>query len=298
MKSILLTVFFISLINKSFAGFGSGGTIVGNGAGVAENFFQNAYQSLPLTISNCISSDKCVTDLKSKLILGRILGLAKLNLDNKSRLIFTTASETNPLFFKTEINEPERIAKTFPDPNSPIYINLDMLYDVKGKMTLDFSAMTRILVHELGHKVGIENHAELDILGATVSNFSELNSSVFKYTPKKAKDEKISFSILNLVSPYPHPILIFNWKDNELINLTYTLKPFSKCLYDTENFQAMELTNGHYELGKNGKIQFKAWMEIACYEKFSESLNYYTKELIIPLDADFKILDLVVNDKI
>lgn len=292
MKKFILLFVLISWQSDLIAKSSGGGTVVGNGAGSVENNFQYAYNSLPKIILTCLADPKCVDFKLDETLLKKILTIAKTNLTKIDRLIFLS-SKSNPGFFETGINEANRIAKTQLTPNAPIYINTDMLYDINTKIpTLTFPQMIRILIHEIGHQTGVESHAELDILSAKISLFSEMQTSIYRFkipVTNQDSQEDISFSIMNFELPTKSTILSFNWKNKENYNLTNSLLGTNSCLYESENYSGIELTNGHFAIDNNGMLSFKAWLNLSCYESFSNMTNIYRKNLTISLDAEYKI---------
>ncbi len=270
-----------------------GGTVVGNGAGAVESSFQHAYYSLSKIISTCVSSKKCETTKEENLVLQTISSIVKMNANKKDRLVFLS-EKLNPGFFTTGSDQTNRIAKTFLNPDSPIYINTDMLYTDSGKPAIDFQDILRILVHELGHQAGIVSHASLDILGVKVSTFSE--DRTYHYSLKvQEEDSNIQFAVTNLELPVKTALLLFNWKNKKVQDLSDTIISSTSCSYDSESYQGLEVVNGHFDFDSMGMLTFQAWVNLSCYESFSTQIFVYRKNLTISLDQDYQIIGLKVK---
>lgn len=144
------------------------------GAGIAENNLLFAYWNLENYITLCQASAGCqLTEGESK-----TLGQIKANLAEERKT-------KDPLVFKSEGKEPGfflieglvRIAKTGYRVGDVIHVNTDLLYPpVTVNMVgvpaygrpFDLPNAVSLLVHELGHHLGIKDHASLDLLGSKV----------------------------------------------------------------------------------------------------------------------------------
>jgi hypothetical protein len=289
MKNILfLTVFFCSL--SVYAG---GGTIVGNGAGAVESSFQQVYKSLEKIIPNCVGVLKCQLADDEKELLSSELSIVIHNENKKDRLVFLS-EKLNPGFFTTGTSEPFRIAKTFLNPDSSIYVNIDMLYKEDGQPAVHFQDIVRILVHELGHQAGVEDHALLDILGSKVAAFSEENTSYYRYKVEAGSSD-ITFAVTNFEFPGKNTLFIFNWNNEIILDLTDSITSNATCAYPSEVYSGIEVTNGHFNFDYNGLLSFQAWANISCYDSISSQVNVYRKNLNIDLDSEFKLKSLSIK---
>ncbi|AUN98409.1 hypothetical protein C0V70_09890 [Bacteriovorax stolpii] len=291
-RFVCLIVCGLLVVAGAFAKEG-GGTVVGNGAGIVESNFQQGYLSLSKIIANCEAAQNCGLDLEEKNILKDIHEVLTKNLQNKNRLVFLS-EKANPGFFTTGASESYRIAKTMLVPNSPIYINTDMLYDKDGNPTLNFNGIVRILVHELGHQTGIEGHSTLDILGAKIATYAEEHTSYFRYNVEETR-ESVFFSVANYSYPIKTTLVMFNWKNSSSRDLSYAIIANSECPYDSESYAGIEVLNGHYSFDRRGQLSFNAWVKLSCFESFSGSTNIYRKNLHIALDSDLQITGLTVE---
>lgn len=299
MKCFLsFTIFaFLTISKPGHAYENGGGVIVGNGAGIVESNFQYAYQSLKNVIKHCMHSTTCNVQKDEQSVLLKLINILDSNANNKDRLIFLS-EKLNPGFFMTGEAEANRIAKTFLNPESPIFINTDQLYNAAGRPTINFQRIIALLIHELGHQSGVLDHAWLDILGAKVSDYSENSTNHFSFRiddEDLSKNQSLIFSVTNLEFPVKSSILIFNWKNSQSINLSNTLAASSNCQYESESFQGTEISNGHFSFDEHNNLRFLAWVKIHCYESFSSNTYIYKRNLVVSLDSNYKIMSLIVE---
>jgi hypothetical protein len=152
----------------------SGGDIVGNGGGLAEQNFVYAYLELPNYIEGLLSHIKLSEKEKQDLLLIRSSIRKHISI-NSNELLFLSAQDHPGLFdFTGEL----KLAITGWNERAPILVNRDLLYRVNAEgnwSVLDFGNMIQTLTHEFGHQVGILDHTYLDNLGAKVRRFIEGN---------------------------------------------------------------------------------------------------------------------------
>lgn len=150
---------------------GTGGSLVGNGAGLAELEIAYAYSvGIPETISYCLNTGACELNDDEESSLRKIQEILERYPDANYKIHFLSEKEL-PGFFDTGVGEHHRIAKTDSKGHSVIFINRDALYDAEGRATVDMPLAASILVHELGHQIGIGDHTWLDALGSKVRAF-------------------------------------------------------------------------------------------------------------------------------
>lgn len=173
---------------KAFAG----GDLVNNGGGLAEKNFYYAHDKLKQNIQLCLASDFCKLESSQRIVLTKILN----GLPGEMITSLQFASERKqPGFFK--IDGEIKVAKTGSLVNSPIYINLDMIY-TKNEMGFyiptSVSEATAILIHELGHHYGSFSHSDLDVLGVKVANM--MNKKTHN-TPLLPWSSQIALTVFN-----------------------------------------------------------------------------------------------------
>lgn len=144
-------------------GNGHGGDVVGNGGGIIEGTIQFLVQNLQSYVDQTIKHmDTSYPSVVAEALLkiSRSLQFRK----NPLKVIYLTREEAGTFFFD-DLDQQERAAKTRFDENSPIFINIDLLYEMED-ISREFLLGT--LVHEVGHQVGYQSHSFLDYLGGEV----------------------------------------------------------------------------------------------------------------------------------
>lgn len=221
-KSKFLIILFLLMPLKSV--LASGSSVIGNGAGLAENTFVYMYSQIKFAVNNFLDLNQKQVSTEHKQLLEKISTLAQNTRHPFKKLIFLSGREV-PGFFNTGINEPHRIAKTMLSPEAPIYVNTDHLYDEKGKMLLTEGHIVAILIHELGHQIGEVDHQELDYLGGLIRDSLKdkiTSSSIFDSTDGK----EIKISTINTENR-PYTDISLFWKENQANLSTYV---YSKLL--------------------------------------------------------------------
>ncbi|MAX66231.1 MAG: hypothetical protein QF441_04440 [Bacteriovoracaceae bacterium] len=171
LKRVFSVLVFVVLTNA----YGRGGDIIGNGGGLVESNFVHAYSQLSKIIKGCIKQSFCVEDPQERKDLIKIKNGALANAQNIKRLIFASEKSHPGLFYTHDVDK-VRLAVTGLKADSPIYVNLDLLYkDENGREVpaMEYGEIVAILVHEAGHNVGLKNHTYLDYLGSLVRRFIE-----------------------------------------------------------------------------------------------------------------------------
>ncbi len=164
MKRVVLAWMFIGLI--AWAGDG-----VGTGGGLVEPQFTLAYSKMELFLRETIArKDQLKLPLKDVTALLRLLNLQYQELPVSEALVF----ETDPKKFEWQTTCSElKVAYTWlHGVGKPIHLNVSVFYTKEGERlvpALSFSSVVQLLVHELGHHAGYEDHHWLDGLGQTVA---------------------------------------------------------------------------------------------------------------------------------
>lgn len=276
-KLLQLSVFLLPI--HSFAG---GGSIVGNGAGIVENNFQFVYMSLENTIGECFLLENCKLSEHEKDLLGSISVIIRKN-STKAKNIYFISENDFPGFFDTGINEKHRIAKTGLTPESPIYINIDLVYSSEGKPAIDQQTIAALLVHEIGHQTGEVDHAALDILGAKIKLAFDQKLSRHSLLVG-GLDDKFEISILNQKYPILAAEIFVGFENTIPKNITAPLVSPLSCTNKQADISGFEFFNGHF-IGvtkvneKVTEIQFGLWINISCYDKASDLISIESKNV-------------------
>jgi hypothetical protein len=133
-------------------------------------YFKVAFESLPELIEYAIADPQFLSELNAneKTDLAKILSVMEnRQYNNTPNLEF---SENRDLF-KLDPQQPERAAVTNEDIKGPIFINLLQLNSSSFKAK--YIDVIQILIHELAHKMGKREQADVDSLVAKIIRFAK-----------------------------------------------------------------------------------------------------------------------------
>ncbi len=290
-KTILFLLCCCSYLISSVT-LAGGASVIGNGAGIVENNIQFGYSSLPDLVSECLRTSRCEISPSEAKSLSKMLTVLSINASNAERIVYVSEKE-NPGFFDTGVNEKHRIAKTGLTPSDPIYINTDLLYNEKGQPNLDLPTIVSILLHEVGHQTGEQNHAFLDIIGSKLKKM--LSQKLDIHSIVLSDDSYLEVTIINHKFPFLISDLMISWQGVGTKNLSQAINTSITC---TEgDLSGLEIFNGHFtsisisEADK--KIGFGIWINLSCYSETENKSFVETKsmELEIGKDLSVKILN-------
>lgn len=240
----------------------SGADIIGNGTGVVEQNFHYAYRNLDRTFSQCLSTPLCVRDQRERHLLGKMRDLILKFRWEKNRIIFLKSDDFEH-FFAGDLDPTERVAKTGPSSEFPIFINLTMVQELN--IASDLSLIIGILAHEVGHQVGMASHSYLDDLS------SRLRLIHFENTQSIALKERSTsfrFDILKARQTFKYDETIL-FMGNQLIKVPHLGGQF--ICPNKMRPNAATLTNPHwgrpYERGGLLVMSVRAWAEFTCGDK-------------------------------
>ncbi len=252
------------------------GDVVGNGGGLLEQNFLHAYFSLQTAIENCLTDVECYTSETQKNTLIQINQIFINKSGLKTPLVFIKNSETNNFFFD-ENDQTERIAKTGYSEDFPIFINLD----VASSIVNDIPAMLGVIVHELGHQLGILNHNYLDQLGAKVRSMWNANWII---SSVQIGGEELSLRLFSSKSSYINSRLsyVYNGKVKTLNSLIYKK---TECT-DGGRVYGISLSNGYWQRPVESEfvstVRKTYWIDIYCENE--DANGYFIKQ---DLDLSF-----------
>ncbi len=156
----------------------SAGGIDGGGTGKGEQNVAFAMLNLDKYLELCLSTPACRLSADETVLLQSIR--ANLGESNqRAGLLEFRAGKDYPGFFV--IDGQLKIARTGYQSGSTIYINTDLLTSTGSRgevVAISVAEAVSILVHELGHHLGEENHQKLDFLGNKVSSLVLLHTQV------------------------------------------------------------------------------------------------------------------------
>lgn len=263
----------------------SGGDIIGNGGGIAEQDFRFAFRRVSTVIGACLESPFCPISDTEIALLSKIKKISETNSTNKDRLIFLSESEY-PGFFRDSNDSQIRIAKTASLLGAPIFVNLDMLYG-SGQSILSFPAIISVLVHELGHQAKVKSHSVLDELGTRLREFLLKDTSSIE---QMVVTETLKVSYYNLQEANRFSEMMFHYK-KELYSLKDELIRETTC--DEEGAVAIgfKISNLHWtrriDLTRGlFQVPLKAWLKIYCLDLSSSAI--WVKDTDLKVELLFK----------
>lgn len=278
MKNMFISFsLFLLILTPSFARNGSGGgDIVGNGGGLAEQNFIYALTHLPEFITETLNNDPIGSEDHEALQKIYTVALSQYQKNNKLKFL---SGKKNPGFFESETDPEVRLAKTDFNPDSTIYINLDLLYkhnDIGEIEVLSLPVMVASLVHEFGHQVEFRDHHYLDFLGAKVRRFIDRN----QHQAKIKIDDRFFKIFSYAMGPQAHTLL--NIQYGGLFE-SLDLRPHLKCPNLADRPIGFSLSNQHFDSifdnYENYVVPFSAWIKVACLNDAGQVFYY---------DGDFK----------
>lgn len=266
--------------------FGSG-DIVGNGGGLIEQNFILAYFSVQTAIENCLATALCYKSLHDKRILKELNTLFINKLNQKNTLIFLKNSDTDN-FFNGELDASERLAKTGFSKDHPIFINIDEASDIKNNIP----AMISILIHELGHQLGITGHNYLGLLSAKVRNNWEeswTESSI------EIGERTLTAKLFSTQSNFINAKLSYEFEGSAK-NLNSKIFEVLKCNAG-ETLYGFYLSNQHWNrpvsTRKNYSVNMELWLDIYCQDTYG-AIWTNQKDLSVKFDFN-KVQGTVTN---
>ena len=241
----------------------NGGDIIGNGGGIGESFFQYALLELPTLINECLSSKFCDINDDEALILSRVAKVAKMNSQLDFALLFVNPKKEHTLFLQED--GLARSALTGREPLFPVIINLDHVYR-DNNLSIDLMDAVRLLVHELGHQAGIENHSHLDKLGAKVQQFINLQSIV-KNSVTDRNGNHYELWLKNSDTTELTSFAVYFSKNGVQQDLRDQFLDQVKCP-EGLNVYDYKFQNIHWKQASNNNIsQIGAWANVQCKEQ-------------------------------
>lgn len=263
----------------------SGGDIIGNGGGLVEQEFRFSYLRLPRLIDTCLRTFSCPFGDDEMEVLRKISNVAKKYAQEKDRLIFLAESEY-PGFFRDSEDSQIRIAKTAFIPGAPIFINLDMVY-FENQPRIEYSSMISLLIHEIGHQIGIKSHSLLDDIGARFKEYLTRDT----YVSKMEVDGSLAHvRIFNLEKNQQFAEVFFSYK-GVISPLTSKIRDLVVCQRKGSVLLGYELSNPHW-LRMNSirgvrKVKYRAWLKASCMDVATSAIWNEDKDLKI----DFTFYD-------
>lgn len=277
---IVLWVFLTSIVAQS------GGSFVGNGAGVMENRFQYGYMSLSKVLMNCLINNDCGLTSEERKIAEAVSQVVLQNISNPNKFTFVTDKQFSELV-NLPMNEPHRIAVTGLTPDDPIYINVDLLYDLSGKAQLEYGAVVALIFHEVGHQTGEISHQLLDVIGTKIR--LKLEEEVLVYKFELVNLEKIEVVMNNYSSPNKFAEIRISRNDSSMSSVGAQISKSFKCNDKKAKVTAYEFYNGYFTpMFKGLRATFNFIANIHCVQA-NGKLNIERKNVKFDIRPDNSI---------
>lgn len=249
-------------ISKQVLDVSSGADIVGNGGGAVEQSSLYIYRSLDRYISQCLNNDNCYLNAERKDVLKKIREVVLQNRDEKNRLVFLSG-ENFEKYMQDKLDPEIRAAKTGFSMEFPIFINLAEIYNYP-KNTL-YAGMAALLIHEIGHQVGVASHSFLDELGLSVRTLMEANIEDLAY---EVLNNQFTFTLFSSNGPYDFAQYVLEY-DNVKYEVPSLMTSY-KCANGNQLVGA-NLENLYWEKGKtidyNYILSLNGWGDFYCERK-------------------------------
>lgn len=283
MKKLLIIPFLVSTFAYA------GGSFVGNGAGLMENRFQYGYMSLNKLLMNCLINNDCGLTAPEKNITATVSEIMLQKVSDQHKFVFVTDKQMSDLA-DLPMNEPHRIAMTGLAPNEPIYINVDMLYDINGRPQLDYGAVVALIFHEVGHQAGETSHQLLDVIGTKLRVKLEAETLMYKFELYNL--DRIEVVINNFSSPNKFAEIRISRNDNAMTSVGSNISKSFRCNDKKAKVTGYEFFNGYFTpVFKGTKATFNFIANIHCV-KTNGQLSIERKNVAFDVNSDNSISNL------
>lgn len=277
------------MLSQRVLSMASGPDIIGNGAGLAEQNLTYIYRHLDRYLVLGLNQPH-ILDQGQRKVTQKILNIVLKNRFQKNSLVFLNSKVFDD-FFNDILDPEERVAKTGFSSDFPIFINLGQVY--KSNLEGEVSSLLGILIHELGHQVGVSDHQYLDELAADLrdvfeSHFSKVSIQrggvEFSFSHyKEHGDSSLDRGVLSI---------------GEKAFIPFSLNEMNfECPLDGKLY-SMTWENPHFlDIKENDKklsVKVSVWADIAC----SSSLMRSVTSLKEKLSFEFKLERTQENDEL
>ncbi len=276
---VAITLFVATLVQ-------AGGSFVGNGAGLMENRFQYGYMSLSKLLMNCLINNDCGLTAQERKIAESVSEIILKNVSRADKFVFVTDKQMTDLA-DLPMNEPHRIAMTGLTPEDPIYVNVDMLYDLSGRPQLEYGAIVALIFHEVGHQAGETSHQLLDVIGSKLRVKLESETLVYKFELYNL--DKIEVMMNNFSSPNKFAEIRISRNNNAMASVGSNISKSFRCNDKKAKVTGYEFFNGYFTpIFKGSKATFNFIANIHCV-KTNGQLNIERKNVKFDINEDNSI---------
>lgn len=265
------------------------GDFVGNGGGIVEVRFANVFLHLAEYIQDTLLSPLFNLNQQERDDLQRILVAIRASDRSQGKLKFISRSKY-PSLFDTKDSVGPRIAVTGNNILSPIIIDADSLYTQGEKLNvpaIEIGEMVNILVHEMGHQAGIEDHTYLDGLGALVKANFEM-AKIFVDDLRLESGHLLGASAINLSSGLGFSTLEI-LASEATIDLSRQIRSQIRC--GGQGYPSgLQFQNLHWGREKNtshaSEVTFSGWITLSCLDDANRNHWEEEKDFVVTLNVE------------
>lgn len=270
------------------------GDTVGNGGGLLESQAYFYYHSLTKHIISVFEQEIIDFSDAEKAVLQEILnGVTRSS--SQGKILFISEKEYPGFFFNKDVDPAPRVAKTGFSLEFPIFINRDMVYQ---RMDKNPRFWLGLLVHEMGHQIGVANHTFLEELGAKVVSVSEINKSELRIELTPNEYVNVSYYNHNFIEAVPD--MFVTYKDR-LVNVqNWNSRAIREACGPSHIFSGLNVSNVHWEnrgvfgFTESARLAAGAWGDVRCYDEYSGAFYNKLLDLHIVIDIDNNYLNAQV----
>lgn len=276
-----------SVVSDQILAMASGPDIIGNGAGLAEQNLTYLFRHLDRYLALGLNQSH-VLDQQQRKVVQEILDVVLKNRFKKKSLVFLN-SENFENFFNSHLDPEERVAKTGFSSDFPIFINLGQIY--KNDLESEVATLLGILVHELGHQVGVGDHQYLDELAADIRDLFE---GYYSKVSVRQNDNEFAFFHYQEHGDSAFDRGVLSIGQNNFIPFSVNDSNYT-CPIDGK-LHSMSWENAHFsdirEVGDELVVKISVWADIACSSPLLRSVTSLREKL----SFEFKFKSLEQQD--
>lgn len=258
------------------------GDTVGNGGGLFEAQVSFYYHNLAKHIISSFDQSFVTFDESENKVLLDILNILS-DYEGDEKIIFISENEYPNFFYLKDFDPAPRVAKTGFSSDFPIFINRDMIY---GRLDFNPRFWIGLLIHELGHQVGVGNHSFLEELGTKVINVSEVNNAEIEMTISEDLIVGLGYYNHDFVDGLPDLYVTYGEKLHRIEGWNHqSFKDVcSKGLY----FSGVSISNLHWkdrgitDIFRSLRVTAGGWASVKCLD---EAAGVFYNE-----DVDIEVL--------
>lgn len=272
------------------------GDVVGNGGGVYETQAYFYYHNLAKHIVSTFDQDFVKFTDDEIVVLRRILDHMPL-FGEQGKLVFLSQASQPGFFFEQNVDEAPRLAKTGFSFSYPIFINREMVYENFDKTS---SQWINVLIHELGHQVGVKNHLLLEELGAKVATVAQTDKEQLRY--HFDKDHSLEIVVFNhsFVNGVADVNVTFA---DQSVSLRGLNSQEIKGICGNLSFGGIQFENLHWEkrpgflqAGEPLTVKAAAWAKVKCQDEAAGL--FYDRSRDVTFDIVLETSSVEANIKI